>query len=1057
MINYVFVSSNLVNAIMQCGVFVVSEYFDTDHRAVSVSLGLGGLLDTRLNSLRKQTNKDRWKFNFKGADEIKWNNFKHSMLANTVMFSGEFAVSVRFLDLDAMWCVDCQGFMWEDAGHFVYLMKCWSSVDNVKFSVVQNLIDSEASSDCICFALFGVKKSYCASKLAESLRAKKANIKSVINRRMESFKVNKGHIIRSILECPFHKVVLDHLVVNDDLILEPDLVKSKTRKCHVANDISIDWRHQYQSLKYVFDEAFSGVMCPIGFDEFFEVVSDLLDDKAAGLSGISNELWKHCNKSVLDMLLVILNLCLSDELSVLTNTHLIALIETARKILSKILSDRISLACSAFDILHGDNFLVLKGTTTQSSIFAIGLVVEDALEKDRELWLVLQNMWKAYNSVGWEHLKNSLVRIKMCSKFIHFFGNIHNDHTNWVMTDFGLTNEEVFSPLLWQIFYDLLLCKVKHQESVCGYRLNSHFISKNGHVKSCAKHSSFFAAGIFVDDMIWVGSSQSATQHILNIASEFFQINDISINNNKTVVIPINSRVSNSSLTISGLPISITKKGESYRYLGIFFSTEGLSKFSLVRAYSDVCFFTNLVLKKAVLNKQFLYLVSVVLHPIVSYKIQFSFISVGVCNKWDALICKSLKLKSGLLLNFLSDTIHHPFFYSLKSFSQCQSESKIALLISFANSSGILGHLFSYRSYDLQLVWLTFFSTAGYLWMAFWPALSGFMVEYLCLLFLKRLDSRGPVPDWFNISVAFLVASCSFLSALAGVGPLNIHGSNDFVFVCDYLSQVDTDSLSVYMDGSVKNLDTIGCRAEAAAFFENINLGLGVGIQGLMLFTLVELQAIVLALEYVSVAHSVYLFLDSQTALDACKLESDLVYSDFHNQYWYKVKSHSDISGNNYADSLANTVSLSGWYLLPCVDEHFLLADGGVVSGNSRHFVHDVFYAVCRTHWEVGSGFRFLDCDLCSDVNWLCFSRVWHPDLHMTTGFTSRLTANTQTYLMKTLYCQFPVAVWKHIYNKCYLSVLCLYCGKMEVSNHVFFCVVNDSARCQVLESCMFS
>ncbi|KAG9301357.1 hypothetical protein G9A89_018029 [Geosiphon pyriformis] len=57
-IDYVFVSSNLVNAIIQHNVFIISDHFDMDHRAVSVSLGLGGLLDTRLNSLCKQTNKD---------------------------------------------------------------------------------------------------------------------------------------------------------------------------------------------------------------------------------------------------------------------------------------------------------------------------------------------------------------------------------------------------------------------------------------------------------------------------------------------------------------------------------------------------------------------------------------------------------------------------------------------------------------------------------------------------------------------------------------------------------------------------------------------------------------------------------------------------------------------------------------------------------------------------------------------------------------------------------------------------------------------------------------
>ncbi|KAG9286451.1 hypothetical protein G9A89_014617 [Geosiphon pyriformis] len=197
-----------------------------------------------------------------------------------------------------------------------------------------------------------VRKSYCASKLAESQYAKEVNIRSAVNKKMKSFEVNKSHTIRSVLEHPFHKVVLDHLVVNDKLILKPNLVKSKC--------------HQYYPLEYVFDEAFSDVMCLIGFDELFRVVSDLSNGKAAGLSGISNELWKHCNKLVLDILLVLLNSCLTSESweGILMNTHPIVLIKTACKILFKILSDRIFAVCSAFDVLRGDNFSVLKGTTT---------------------------------------------------------------------------------------------------------------------------------------------------------------------------------------------------------------------------------------------------------------------------------------------------------------------------------------------------------------------------------------------------------------------------------------------------------------------------------------------------------------------------------------------------------------------------------------------------------------------------------------------------------------------------------------------------------------------
>ncbi|KAG9304397.1 hypothetical protein G9A89_019959 [Geosiphon pyriformis] len=816
-IDYVFVFSSLVSAIIHRDVLEVGEHYNMDHQAVFVSIGLGGLLDMQLNSLRKQANKDHWKFNFKSADRIVKASHKK--------------------------CV----------ANFESLMRHWVSLDDVRTSVVQSLVDSGAGTDDVHSALFGARRSYHAFKLAESLRAKKANIRSVIDKRMENFEVDKGHTIRSVLEQPFHKVVLDHLVMGDELILEPDL-------------------------------AFSGVICVIDFDELHYVVSNLPDGKAAGL-------------------LVSFGFA-SGSKGVLTNTHLIALIKTACKILSKILSNKISLACSSHDVLHGNNFSVLKSTATQSPIFAIGLVVENVLEKNQKLWLLLQNMRKTYNLVGWEHLEKSLVRIKMCSKFIQFFGSIYKNCTNRVMTNFSLTDGyhvhdgldqgEVFSPLLWRIFYDSLLCEVKRQGSVYGYRLNSHF----------AGLSSFFAAGAF------------------------------------TVAIPINSRVSNLFLSISGSLISIAKKGESHWYLGIFLSTEGLLKPSLAKANSD-----------------------------------------------------------------------------------CQSESKIALLISFANSIEILGHMFSHKSHDLQVL----------CWQPIHPLISptrirvsvsnNFLAGVVSILLDCKLSLGGSLASafWFcgGVLMSVVLGESLFFKFLpslrrygvafvdqlrdrhVGVGPVNICGSDDLCL-------------------SLKNLGTTGCKAGAAAFFEDINLGLGISVQDLMLSILAELQTIALALEYVPVAHSVCLFSDSQTVLDAYMSECRHIRNVIR------------------TDSIADAVTFYNWFLSSCVDKCFLLADNSIVSGNSRHFARDIFHAVCQAHWEVSSSSEFLPKDLHLDVDWPSFSRVWHSDLHMATGFTNRRTADC-------------------IYDRCYLSVLCLYCGEVEVSDHVFSCIIDDLAHRQVLESCMSS
>ncbi|KAG9297737.1 hypothetical protein G9A89_011252 [Geosiphon pyriformis] len=585
----------------------------------------------------------------------------------------------------------------------------------------------------------------------------------------------------------------------------------------------------------------------------------------------------------------------------------------------------------------------------------------------------------------------------MCGKFIQFFRDIYRDHTNRVMINFGLSNSyrvhdglnqgKVFFFLLWRIFYDPLLCEVKHQESICGP--------------------------------------------------------------------------------------------------------------SVAKAHMDVYFFTNLVLKKTVLDKQFLYLVLAVLHSIVSYRMQFSFVPVGVCHKCDALIHKGLKLKSGLLSDFPCDTIHYPSFYGLKSFVQIQSEDKVVSLINFVNSGEILGYLFAYRSHDLQ-VWYwypvyllnfpvcihvsasnnfladlvhiladcslslsgsladsfcfrsgvlmsavlsnsTFFKFFSSLWwygVAFVNQLRDChsnVFNWYTFKHWKKLDPHGPVPEWFKLFVEFLNGTALFFVHLLVVndaGFLSILKSGTFVSVCDCLSRVGFGDLSIYINGSLSNLGMVDCRAGAAVFFENIDLGVSVGMPGLKSSTLVKLQAIVLALKCILPSSSVQLFSDGQCVLDACKSELDLVCPDFRNQCWvehyhvanliygknlrvgwHKMKGHLGVLSNEQANKIACSTSLSNWFFSYCLSEHFLVTNGDTISGNSRHFVCDVFHSVCQAHWEVESGSKFLAHDLISEIDWLCSSLVWHPDLHMATSFTSKPSANARFYFLKVLHHQLPVAI----------------------------------------------
>ncbi|KAG9297859.1 hypothetical protein G9A89_006800 [Geosiphon pyriformis] len=764
-IDYIFISHNLISAVVDCGIANIGDYFDSDHRAVSYKFKMSMAANAAMFS--KEFAFFVVSSNLDSIDGFSTNNsFKKKWFKgfDSIFIKGSF----RFYRLEILVSKIVKASYGQDSVRFIFLMSHWASLDSDKVLAVQVFLNSGVDFDCVRTALFGVWKSYCASKLAESLKARESSIRS------------------SVLKCPFCKVELDHLVVGDELILEPELVKTK-------------------SLKYVFDGAFSDVMQLVVFNELFGLIFDLPDGKAAGLSSISNKFWKYCDKSVIDMLLELLNTCLIIESvpsfwkkawvsmipksyeweGVFTNIHSIALIETAHKILSKILSDRISLTCNRFNVLCGDNFSVLKSTSIQSPIFTVGSVIEDALKK------------------------NFMTDFSLTDKY-----HVHN----------GLDQRKIFLPLLWCIFYNSLFYKVKRQKSVCEYRLNSHFISKNGHSEFIVGLSFFFAAGAFVDDTIWVGSSQSTTQHILNIASKFFQVNDISINTDKTVVIPINCKVGSSSLVISGSPIAIVKRGKFHQYLGIYLSTKSLSKSNLAKTQLDIWFFSNLVLRKAISDKQFLYLVSAVIYPI------------------DTLVWKDLKLKSNLPFDFSNNLIHHSSLYGLKSFEQMQFEGKIVLLVSFTNSGRTLGHMFFYRSYDLQVLLHVRISL-----------LNNFLAGVIHILAKNNLSLSGSLDDPFHCQ--------------SGVPMLMVLEEAKSCACLFSLYQYD--------------LGTVWRKTGTTVFFDNIGLGLGIKVTGLLSSTLAELQAIALALKCVPPLSSVCLHSDSQTALDACKSELHFICPDF--------------------------------------------------------------------------------------------------------------------------------------------------------------------------------
>ncbi|KAG9304500.1 hypothetical protein G9A89_020064 [Geosiphon pyriformis] len=504
------------------------------------------------------------------------------------------------------------------------------------------------------------------------------------------------------------------------------------------------------------------------------------------------------------------------------------------------------------------------------------------------------------------------------------------------------------------------------------------------------------------------GSSQTVTQFILDVASEFFVINDISINNDKTVAISINQRIQNTVFRISGLPILIAKYDVPHRYLGIFLSIDNLSKSSLAKAQSN-----------------------------------------------NAMIRKNFKLKAGLSWDFPNEVLYHPLLYNLKTFEQIQAETKSASVINFSNASGVVGQLFGHQFLDLQVFgWAPLNPLQFPVRLRVSPS-NNFLAEIVYIFLNNNILLVNNLPNAFlnpgrypvfgvlgpslyydqvvslkRFSVAFcdrllnkhaleetgFQRTCVFLVHLASssddpmVDVNNVLISSQFSNVKNSLLEVWSDSIFVFTDGSLKGLGSTDMAGGAMAFFLEIRLGIGVKIVGLLSSTMAELQAVALALECVSFSCSVEM--ERRHIANLVNQKNIFV-------VWSKVKDHFGVVDNDCADMLAG-ISAHSFLLLPTnVREYFMMANDMPISVHS--------------------------------IDWVRIVAVWHPDLGMLSGLTSRASVSLHSYFIKAVYGRLPVTVRKRLYSKNYPGILCLHCDKVEFSDHVFTCSKETVSHSEIL------
>ncbi|KAG9292607.1 hypothetical protein G9A89_006979 [Geosiphon pyriformis] len=268
----------------------IFDFFDMDHKTISVVVGLGKLLDACLNSVYKQANQNWWKFKIRHADETLWLCFKEWISAELMAKSNVFKSAKYNGNLDAMWVVlknvIVQAVDMVFSKHWYSAFNCSKNKQLLKFFklelLVAKIVKAWISGDLLDFDHLTANMVLIGVSSIEVVKHF-----SMVKKRYYNFCFDKRHIIKSILDHLFCKIVLDHLVVNNELVVKSDKVKLKVdeimkgwmRKQTVLSRMPILWSCQYMPLDHVSDNAFSGIMKEIDMDELFLYV--ILSLKAA--------------------------------------------------------------------------------------------------------------------------------------------------------------------------------------------------------------------------------------------------------------------------------------------------------------------------------------------------------------------------------------------------------------------------------------------------------------------------------------------------------------------------------------------------------------------------------------------------------------------------------------------------------------------------------------------------------------------------------------------------------------------------------------------------------
>ncbi|GBC37436.2 ribonuclease H-like domain-containing protein [Rhizophagus irregularis DAOM 181602=DAOM 197198] len=563
------------------------------------------------------------------------------------------------------------------------------------------------------------------------------NINKYVNDRNNNLIHNQKRMINSILNRKPQKITLDRLHYYDhetnqfQFTNNPHIIAEQSnlhfqrlgkdlndinnvKEYMTIQDLPLYWRSTYEPINNRDYKHMTSLEDEFSIEELSQVISSLPNNKAAGISGITYEDIKHTHQDFREYINKFFNYILQVQIyprdwlhaflfpipkpkawdCKIENTRPIVLLETFRKLFVKILTQRINIKLTTYNLINENNRAGLTGQSTLQPLQVIQHIIESAYKDKKPLWIGLQDLSKAYDRVNKSLLRLALQRLHFPDTITTLLISLFSNRKNNVILPFGLSADfdvlqgidqgEVISPLLWIIYYDPMFTHLSQLTN------NLHITSVNKITNIYQPDSDLqinYSASVvgYLDDTSWFASSKSQLESNLQIANSFYDMANITINHDKYTILTNIPKFCNKELQFQVTPdksimIKTASRASSNRILGIYINAFNSHTPTLKKIKKIISHFAYTMRFKKITHDHLIYIINKVLLPKLEYINQFTIFTRSQCDLLLAPVKKLFKQHLKLPISTHNNIIHNKLFPSINSFFYNQFYSHISIV-----------------------------------------------------------------------------------------------------------------------------------------------------------------------------------------------------------------------------------------------------------------------------------------------------------------------------------------------------------------------------------------